>query len=424
MKLSGRFRAVTGVLALLSIAAFAGAQSAEVTPEVKRDVLDKVTYQLTKHAFVPGIDFSKWPSFLDENKDKIDSAKTEEEFQRAVNTTLMKFGASHIVMTTPKQAETRRTGSTVGIGVSSQTTEEGLLIIRVVKGAPAETAGIVPGDIILQVDGKQVDGIKGIPGEEGTSVRLLVKKADGTSKEVKITRKKFSTVRKEELTWLDPETAKLAVYTFDLSYDRQNVETLMSQAKKSKNIILDLRDNGGGAVVNLEHLLGLFMNPEQAIGTFISRRTVNEYVAETSGKETDLEAIALWSSKNKVRPERNKSMQPYKGNVIVLINGNSGSASEIAAAALQENIGAKVVGTKSAGAVLVSVIVPAAQGYMIQYPLSDYVTIRGRRLEGNGVIPDVEAQDVAIRLPNAKDIALEAALGLVAKTKEVKGSGQ
>jgi carboxyl-terminal processing protease len=426
MKLFGRNRVAVGALALLTIAAVAPAQGKEVSADVKKEVLDKVTYQLTTHAYVPGIDFNKWPSFIAQHQKEIDDAKTEEEFQRAVNIALSDFGASHIVMTTPRQAETRRTGATVGIGISSQITPEGLTIIRVVKDAPAEKAGLQPGDVIIEVDGKPAEGTKGIPGEEGTKVRIKVKRPDGSTKEFEIERRKFSTIRKEELFWLDKDTARLAVYTFDLSYDRDNVEDLMQQAKKAKNLIIDLRDNGGGAVVNLEHMLGLLMNPEQPIGTFISKRTVNEYKAATDGKDTDLEAIASWTTKNKVRPQANRRLAPYKGNLIVLVNGFSGSASEIAAAALQETAGAKVIGTKSAGAVLVSVIVPAADDYMIQYPVSDYVTIRGRRLEGNGVIPDVEAKDPQIRLPNAKDAVIEAALSLVAKSKEPtgKGSGQ
>ncbi|HSI73002.1 MAG TPA: S41 family peptidase [Fimbriimonas sp.] len=426
MKLFGRNRIASGILALLSIAAIAPAQGKEVSADVKKEVLEKVTYQLTTHAYVPGIDFTKWPGFIEQHKKEIDDAKTEEEFQRAVNIALSDFGASHIVMTTPRQSETRRTGATVGIGISAQSTPDGLTIVRVIKDAPAERAGLLPGDVIVEVDGKPAEGTKGIAGEEGTKVKIKIKRPDGTTKELEIARHKFSTIRKEELVWIDKETARLAVYTFDLSYDRENVESLMREAKSAKNLIVDLRDNGGGAVVNLEHLLGLLMNPEQPIGTFISKRTVNEYKAATDGKDTDLEAIASWTSKNKVRPQANRRLAPFKGSLTVLVNAFSGSASEIAAAALQETQGAKVIGTKSAGAVLVSVIVPAANDYMIQYPVSDYVTIRGRRLEGNGVIPDIEAKDPQIRLPNAKDAVIEAALSLLAKSKDPsgKGSGQ
>src|SRR5205085_2341859 len=85
------------------------------------------------------------------------------------------------------------------------------------------------------------------------------------------------------------------VYTFDLSYDRDNVESLMKQASKYKNLIVDLRDNGGGAVVNLQHLLGLLVPDDEAVGTFVGRSMVKGYVTQTGGKESEVVKIAEWS---------------------------------------------------------------------------------------------------------------------------------
>ncbi|CAN5466989.1 hypothetical protein BH11ARM1_BH11ARM1_11760 [soil metagenome] len=416
------FRGAASVVLLSVVVGLSMAQTVDNKPEVKKAVLDKVSSYLTKFAFVPGIDFNKWPDFLKENQEKIDAANTDDDFQRAVNTALSEFGASHIVMTTPRQSEQRRTGATVGIGISSQVTPDGLLIVRTVKGAPADLAGIVSGDTVIEVDGEKVDGIKGIPGAEGSTVKIKVKRGDGTTKEFTLVRKKFSTVRPEELEWLNPDTAKLDIYTFDLSYDAENVEKLMKEAAKAKTLIVDLRDNGGGAVSNLQHMLGLLMNPEQPIGTFISRRTVDEYVDATKGDPKNLQAVANWAATmGKVRPARSKTMAPYHGNLIVFTNGLSGSASEIAAAALQENANAKIIGTKSAGAVLVSVIQPAADNFMLQFPIQDYITIRGKRLEGNGVVPDIEAKDPLVRLATSKDACVEAALNLVTQIKTTNG---
>ncbi|MER3497107.1 MAG: hypothetical protein C4320_10375, partial [Armatimonadota bacterium] len=86
----------------------------------------------------------------------------------------------------------------------------------------------------------------------------------------------------------------------------------------------------------------------------------------------------------KLYPQKN-TIPPFAGNVVVFVNGGSGSASEILAAALKEQLNAPVIGQKSAGAVLVSVIVPATNGFVLQYPLSDFVTPEYRRLEGAGV---------------------------------------
>ena len=103
-------------------------------------------------------------------------------------------------------------------------------------------------------------------------------------------------------------------------------------------------------------------------------------------------------------------MPVYTGRVAVLVNRFSGSASEIAAAALHDLVGAEVVGTKSAGAVLVSVIGDATNGFTLQYPIMDYVTVKGLRIEGNGVAPTVTVEDAKFRLPKDPDPVVEKAV--------------
>jgi carboxyl-terminal processing protease len=421
---SRSLRALAGATALMLLTAAVPAQESTLKDETKTEVLERVNTLVTRSAFVPGIDFSKWTGFIEAEKANLDAAKSDEDFQRVINGALAKFGASHIVLSTPKAAEIRRTSQTVGVGITTQPTDGGLIIVRTVKGAPADLAGLRAGDTITQVDGKPVDGIKGIPGPEGTTVTLSVKRGD-TTKDYSIKREKFSTVRPEELEWIDKDTARLSIYTFDFTYDRDRVEKLMKDAQKSRNLILDLRDNGGGAVVNLEHLLGMLCPPDKPIGTFISKSLVRRYAEETGEDGKDLAKVAAWSDQ-KIKPRLNRRVPRYKGNLAVLVNRWSGSASEIAAAALRDNAGAKVIGTKSAGAVLVSVIVPASNGFMLQYPLSDYVTISGLRLEGNGVTPDIEVADPKLRLPDEKDEVVEKAVQtLLAKTaKPQVGSGR
>ena len=80
----------------------------------------------------------------------------------------------------------------------------------------------------------------------------------------------------------------------------------------------------------------------------------------------------------------------FKGKVALLVNRGSASASEIAAAALQESKRAVVIGRKTAGAVLTSQFVSVGDGYSMQIPVGDYKTAKGVRLEGTGVTPEVE----------------------------------
>lgn len=425
MKVSPRLGSLVGIFALAALAfvpALAPAQTIDKKPEAKKEVLTKVSELLTTFAYTPKIDFTQWPVFVESQRDKIDEAKTDDEFTAAVNAALAKFGASHIVMTSPRGAEARRTASTVGIGIQSVPAKEGMLIVRVVPNAPADRVGLVPGDTILFVDGKPAQGTRGIAGEEGTTVTLNVRRADGRAEDLEIVRKRFSTARPEELTMIDGDTVMLSVHSFDMTYSADRVESLMEKAADKKNLILDLRDNGGGAVLNLQHLLGLFLPAETPFGTFITRRVVSRYEQEKGEKVDDIVKVAEWAPQ-KLKTPRSGEKAPFRGRVIVLVNGGSGSASEMAAAALRDVSGAMVIGKKSAGAVLVSVIVPASNGFMLQYPLSDYVTIKGQRLEGTGIKPDIEvAQAKPYRLPNEPDLALEKALDAF-KTWASKGNG-
>jgi carboxyl-terminal processing protease len=247
-------------------------------------------------------------------------------------------------------------------------------------------------------------------------VAIKVKHADGKLDDYKLIRQKYSTVRPAELLWIDKDTAQLKIYSFDTGYDQARIADFMKDAQKAKNLIIDLRFNGGGKVSNLQLLLGMLIPDYKPVGTFIRRTTVTDYIESTGEPGTDLAAIADWSER-KFHPVRRSDVPFFTGHVAVLVNKFSGSASEIAAAALHDILGAPIIGTKSAGAVLASVIDSASNGFMLQYPIEDYVTIKGIRLEGTGVTPDIDALDLNLRTPNAHDEAIDKACAYFGQTK-------
>ncbi len=383
-----------------------GPSFAKVTPEEKQENLDKVNDVVENHAFVPGVDFTRVAQFLSTERTDIDKAQDDHEFALAVNAALHKFGFSHIVLITPESAQSRLSQKSVGIGVLLQAEPGGMRILNVFPDSPAEEAGLVAGDLIVEGNGKKPESPVELLGDEGTTLSIKVKHDNGKVQSYELLRRKYSNVRPETLTWFNKETAVLKVNTFDVSYNRSNVEDLVKQAEdgNAKNLILDLRSNPGGSILNLVHLMGLLLPPNTPLGTFITRSSVLKYVKEEKGKPTDLAAIAHYS-KSLVA---SKDDVPYfKGHVAVLINGGSGSASEIAAAALRDDVDAPVVGTKSAGAVLVSIMNQMPDGFMLQFPITDFVTVNGIRLEGTGVTPVVETP--AVVKYNQKDEAIEKA---------------
>lgn len=393
-----------------------------VTQDLKDRVLERMNRIITTTAYVPGVDFTKWPQMLATQKDALDKAKTEEEFQDVVNSTLAKFNLTHISMQTPEQSQARIEGATVGLGVRIHVQEDGVLVVRVIPNSAASDAKLQPGDLLTNADGKAVHSPADLVGKEGQAVSLTVKASDGSVRTVRVVRRKFSTVQPEQLDWINPDTAILHIYSFDLSYDPDRVEDLMKKAAKAKNLIVDLRDNGGGVVLNVQHFLGLVLPPSTPIGTFINKKLVNQYVAEKHGKPDDLKAIADFSD-SKLRSTQN-DIKPYTGHVAVLVNAGTGSGAEIAAAALRETLGSPVIGTKSAGAVLVALMAPLPDGYTLLFPITDYLTAKGVRLEGNGVTPDVVAEDPKIPLPGVDDQVIDKAVALLTHPEQAKAGAR
>jgi len=398
-------------LALAAGAVLAIAQDNPITDERKQDVLEAMGRIIENQAFVPGVDFSKWSDFVKKHQSSIDRAKTEPEFADAMNGALLEFGFSHIVLASPRAARARVERKVVGIGIQVQGEENGLRVTAVFPDTPAEEVGLMPGDLLVEADGKKITPGMTLVGEEGTEVTFAIMRGE-EKKTFTVKRRKYSNVRKDTLTWPNKDTAVLTVHTFDLSYDRKRIDELMGEAAKAKNLIIDLRNNGGGVVINMLHLCGHFLDSDTILGTFINRGLVRQYLRETEGgKPTDLKAIAEWAEQGKIKPLRVPN-GPFEGNVAVLVNGGSGSASEITAAALKEHRNSPIIGTKSAGAVLVSMMSPLPGGWSLQFPLMDYVTYRGVRLEGNGLVPDAEAPTPRF---NQADVAIEKALAMISK---------
>lgn len=354
-------------------------------------VLDAMQRTITTMAFVPNVDFSKWNELLASEQESIDKATSEMEFASAVNRALNKFGFSHITLFPPSFGQQRLTQKRAGIGIRIEIESDGLRVVSVLKETPAEEAGIRSGDLIVECDGKKVRSTVDLAGELGQTSKIKLMR-DGKDLTLQVTRAEYSTVIPETLEWkADKKAAILTIPTFDQGYSRERVDDLMKQAASADLLVLDLRSNGGGLVLNLQHLMSYFLDREkQPLGTFLGKRTIEEYEKKTGEKATNLVKVAEETTA-KVRPFRSQG-ELFKGKIAVLVNGGTGSASEMAAAALKDHRGATVIGSKTAGAVLASMMLPLRDGggFWMQFPVTDYVTIKGLRLEGNGLKPDFE----------------------------------
>jgi carboxyl-terminal processing protease len=390
------------------------AQASVFTPEVRKSVLTDVADVLMNRAFVPGIDFTKWPEFIATRQEAVDAAENENAFATVVNQALREFGISHIRLLNPRAAAARGRTTTIGAGAFGVVEEgKGIRVRRVAEGSPAAVAGIKEGDLIGKVNGLVPTSTEILSGEKGVKLELEVTTGEETPKSVSLTLAEYSTVRKETLTWVDEETAVLKIFTFSAGYGTKNIEEKIVEAsKKAKYLILDLRGNGGGATNNLNHTLSLLMPPQTPYGSFVNRQLVANFIKENPGKDATPESVNAWNLQKVAT--RKRQIPHFTGKIAVMINRGSASASEICAQALREGVGAKVIGGKSAGAVLASTFRQISGKFSIQYPVSDYVSNNGVRLEKNPVTPDVEAATGA----GPEDAILKAAV------EAIKASGK
>ncbi|MCU0315213.1 MAG: S41 family peptidase [Fimbriimonadaceae bacterium] len=356
--------------------------------EAKAKVLARVERVITQMAFVPGVDFKSFPEMIKRVEQKIKDSKTPDEFVSVINTALDDYKFSHIAMYPPSFRQMRATQSRAGIGIRIEIEEKGLRVNFVFPSSPAAEAGLQPGDLVVERDGKPVRSVADLAGAEGESSKIvIIRDSERITKEV--TRRQYSTVIPETLRW-EGDVAIITVPTFDRGYSRTNVSNLMAEAlPKAKGVIVDLRGNGGGLVLNLQHLSGFFLDPQaEPLGTFIGRQDYDRFV-NANGPTDDLMKIAQ-SVPMKVRAERLRNGTPFRGPVAVLIDGGSGSASEMFAGALKEHRQSALIGSRSAGAVLASLMIDINEGpgFILQIPMTDYVTHAGVRIEGNGWKPD------------------------------------
>lgn len=363
--------------------------SQPLTPEQREALVERADELVRGRAYAAGVDFARWEEIRDRYRDRINSAESTGTLTAVLNRALRELGISHLEILPPEAAVQINRTSMSGIGITSQPSGQGVLVVKLVENAPAQKAGVRVGDTIIEVDGKPYSDADQIRGPAGTKVRIKVEREDGSTAEFVITRASFSTIEPETLERLDEEAFKLTVPTFAAGYDRDNIQKLLREARGGKYLVIDLRNNGGGDFANMVHFLSCLLPPGTQIGTQVSREMAERFKLETDGDPDDPVAVAKWSSR-KSRTWRSSPVKPFDGKIAVLINRGSASASEIVAAALSELRGAPLVGSRTAGAVLVSTYNRMSDGFLMKVPLSEWVTIKGRRLEGNPLVAEVQ----------------------------------
>lgn len=284
-------------------------------------------------------------------------------------------------------------GEYSGIGaVLSRDLESGVItLVQIYEGSPAAKAGLKDNDILTKVGDIEVTGmdlsevVTYIKGEKGTDVDLTVLRGED-AEEITVTATR-DTVEAQTVKYemLEGQTGYLSVSEFDSVTYAQYEEALNELTDQGMTgLIVDLRNNPGGNLNTVCEMLDLVL-PK---GTIV-------YTEDKDGKR-----------------ETATSDDEHQINVpmVVLVNGNSASASEIYAGAVQDYGIGKIVGTQTYGKGVVQQIFDLGDGTSVKLTIAEYFTPNGRNIDGEGITPDVEVEYEADENNPEADNQLEKAL--------------
>lgn len=258
-------------------------------------------------------------------------------------------------------------GGFEGIGIEFLLLEDTIYIAQVIDDGPSAKAGLKGGDKIVNVDGQALTGMnlsnedvfKLLKGKEGSSVALGVCRAmEPKILNFKVNRGHVVIKSIDGYFMADPETGYIKISRFAANtMDEYGIAFTAMREQGMKNLILDLRDNGGGYLNTAQKLADEFLQSEAKILT-------------TKGEHTGIETFSA-TSKGEFE----------KGKLIVLVNENSASASEILSGALQDNDRALIVGRRTFGKGLVQNSFSLKDGSAVRLTISRYYTPTGRSIQ-------------------------------------------
>ena len=259
----------------------------------------------------------------------------------------------------------------------------GLRVATVYKHTPARDAGIQPGEVITGVNGHSIAGKDAdavttqIRGPAGTKVTLTVESRDGSSRQVTLTRREVNIPQVvghiEKIDGHKVGYVRLAGFFPGAHAElRKEVENLYQQG--AQGLILDLRGNGGGLLTEAVLVSSIFVP--------------HGVVVSTHGR----------TQKTKTFEATGDSLPQHP--MVVLINGDTASASEIVTAALEQAGIAKVVGTTSFGKGTFQEVIPLNNGGALDLTVGEYLTRNGTSINGIGISPQVKAKDIPKTKPD------------------------
>jgi carboxyl-terminal processing protease len=398
-----------------------GGVSLGSSADPRKESFDIVWSTVRDKHFDPALGGVDWNKVREQYAPRAAAAKSDSEFYSVLQQMLGELHQSHFNIIPPEAIvqDDSHEPKGGGIGIDLRLVEGLPTITRVEPDSKAAAAGLRPGFIIKKIDETTAEQIIGlfakstdsqtikslritrtflarINGAPETSVRMACVDQDNHTREATITRERLKGEMSERFGNFPPQYMEFEAKRVanNIGYIRFNIfviglleriKSAIRSMRDAPGIIFDVRGNPGGVGGMAPGIAGVLGEKATSLGTMTMRAGYTRFF---------------------VNPQPN----PYPGPVVILTDGGSASTSEIFAAGLQELGRAGVVGERTAGAALPSIIQKLPTGALFQYAIGDFKTPKGTLIEGRGVNPDVEVKFTRRSLLDGRDVQLEAAI--------------
>jgi carboxyl-terminal processing protease len=383
----------------------------QIEPKDKLKIFNQVWETINDKYYDEKFNGTDWKQIRIDYLPKVENAKNDEEFYQVVKQMTRELRDAHTRFWTPEEAKLRRKKQHSSIGIKVEENGEKLVITGVETDSEADKAGVKIGMFVVAVDGTDVktklaeakESIKSsspqavkllslraiFRGEIGSTIKLTFTDKTNKTFDVALTRNIISESFEVTTKILPDNIGYLRFDTFNEKLSDKFKEAL-TNLKNTKGLIIDLRDNGGGQL-NFVEKVAAWLLPEKTSFGEVQRR-------EKGDKKLSF---------------GDKDKQIYSTPIVVLIDNDSASGSELLSIGLQEAGRAKIVGSISCGCLLgISGSKKIGDGELELSQLG-FISAKNYRVEENGVKPD-KIVDVKLEdIQNGVDRALEEALKML-----------
>lgn len=322
--------------------------------------------------------------------DNIDDGKLAEAAIRGIIEALDDPYTAYLDPNENAISSTELEGDFSGIGAIITMKNGRLVVVAPIEDSPAERAGILPGDEILEVDGEPITALTLIEatllirGKEGTTVRLLVLHQDDEDPvEIDIIRGRIE-VPSVRYEMIDGGIAHIMITNFS-NRTAAEFEDALTETEGVTGIILDMRANPGGAVNAAVSVVSQFVDEGIVVYALDNEEERDEWPVEGGGNALEVP-------------------------LVILVDSFSASASEVVAGALQDHGRGVVVGEVTYGKGKMSLVNELSNGGALYVTFARWFTPEGRQIDGKGIIPDIVVGTTPEDIENERDPQLERAI--------------